>query len=262
MAWEAELWVAIEAAGAAGAVLQDHADGPMRVFHKGDVDLVTEVDFQCEQAVMEILCQHTPDIEVLAEETGGAEDATTRWVVDPLDGTTNFVHNFPMYCVSIALEVDGQSVVGVVLDPIRQRTYHAIRGQGAHCGEQPLRVSRCDDISRALIGTGFPYDRREEAHFYLAYVEAVMRNAQGIRRAGAAAMDLVMVASGVLDGFWEFNLSAWDVAAGRLLVEEAGGRCTSHGGHEMNMLHPSPLATNGLIHEAMISLLGSVKMQR
>ncbi|MBT3222693.1 MAG: inositol monophosphatase [Proteobacteria bacterium] len=259
MAWEAELLVAIEAAGAAAAVLHNHADGPLRVFHKGDVNLVTEVDFQCEQAITEILRQHTPDIEVLGEETGGAENATTRWVVDPLDGTTNFIHNYPMYCVSIALEVEGQSVVGVILDPIRQRTYRAIRGQGAYCGDRPLHVSKCDDVSRALIGTGFPYDRREEAHFYLAYVEAVLCQAQGIRRAGAAAMDLVMVASGVLDGFWEFNLSTWDVAAGLLLVEEAGGECSSHGGGKVNMVHPSPLATNGLIHEAMISLLGSVR---
>jgi myo-inositol-1(or 4)-monophosphatase len=163
-------------------------------------------------------------------------------VFDPLDGTTNFVHGFPVYAVSIGLEVDGLVQCGVVLDPVRKNTYTAIRGQGAYCNDRPMRVSACRDLDQALLATGFAYDRRTRAAFYLAYMQAFMIRAQGIRRAGAAAMDLAMVADGILDGFWEFNLSPWDVAAGSLLVEEAGGRVSSHQGTELEQEKPCPLA--------------------
>jgi myo-inositol-1(or 4)-monophosphatase len=179
-------------------------------------------------------------------------------VFDPLDGTTNFVHGFPVYAVSIGLEVDGLVKCGVVLDPVRKNTYTAIRGQGAYCNDRPMQVSACRDLDQALLATGFAYDRRTRAAFYLAYMQAFMIRAQGIRRAGAAAMDLAMVADGILDGFWEFNLSPWDVAAGSLLVEEAGGRVSSHQGTELEKTKPCPLASNRHLHEAMIEVLATV----
>ncbi len=246
---------AVEAAKAAGDILHRHRDGPSRVSYKSANDLVTEVDLACETAVRKVLGRHTPDIEVLGEEQGGAANATTRWVVDPLDGTTNFVHGFPYYCVSIALEIDGRSQLGVVLDPIRNRLYRAERGAGAWCNDRPMKVSSCADIRKALIGTGFAYDRRERAAFYLKRFESALVSAQGIRRAGAAALDLAMVADGKLDAFWEFGLNRWDVAAGIVLIEEAGGRVTTHSGGPIADGIASPLASNGRLHQAMQTIL-------
>jgi len=256
-----ELDVALEAARAAGAILAHRGGGPARVRHKGAVDLVTEVDLACEEAVHEVLAHHTPEIPLLSEEEAGDSEAGTRWVVDPLDGTTNFVHGFPVYAVSVALEVDGEGAVAVVLDPVRGLEYTARRGGGARCNGARLRVSDCRDLGRALVGTGFPYDRRDAANArrYTRYVEAVIRNAQGVRRAGAAALDLAWLASGSLDAFWEFKLRWWDIAAGRLLVEEAGGRFTAHDGGEVDRSWPSPLVTNGWLHEQMMRLLTDVR---
>lgn len=254
-----ELEVALEAAKRAGQIINEAAGKPRHINHKGAVDLVTEVDCAAEAAIREVLQLHTPDIQILGEEGGGPLHGSTRWVVDPLDGTTNFVHGFPVYAVSIGLEVDGMVRCGVVLDPTRDNAYTAIRGHGAFCNDRPMRVSPCNELDKALLATGFAYDRHTRAPFYLAYVEAFMMRAQGIRRAGAAAMDLAMVADGVLDGFWEFSLSPWDVAAGSLLVEEAGGRFSSHQGGQVESNKPSPLATNGHLHQAMIDVLATVK---
>jgi myo-inositol-1(or 4)-monophosphatase len=256
-----ELDVALEAARAAGAILVQRSAGPTRVEHKGAVDLVTEVDLACEAAVYEVLGRHTPEIPILSEEQASLGEDATRWVVDPLDGTTNFVHGFPVYAVSVALEVDGEGRVAVVLDPVRGLEYTARRGGGARCNDAILQVSDCRDLGRALVGTGFPYDRRDgdNARFYTRYLEAVIRNAQGVRRAGAAALDLAMLAAGNLDAFWEFKLRWWDVAAGRILVEEAGGRFTAHHGGEVDWSWPSPLATNGWLHEQMMELLAKVE---
>ena len=247
--------LAIRAARAAGEI--QLAGRPAGVRYKGAVDLVTEVDLACESAIRRILEGGAPGIPVLGEEEGG-DDTPTRWVVDPLDGTTNFVHGFPYWCVSIALEVDGIAQVAVVLDPSRDELFTAERGRGARRNGEPMHVSSCDDIGKALVGTGFPYDRQSRAHIYLAEVEAVMRRSQGIRRAGAAALDLANVAAGRLDAFWEHKLRPWDVAAGRLLVEEAGGRVTGHGGGDPGRDPVAPLATNGALHAVMQEILGSV----
>lgn len=253
-----ELAVAVEAARAAAEILRA-ADGAQRVSHKGVVDLVTEIDEAAEAAVRAVLQRHTPDIPVLGEEGGGAWDARTRWIVDPLDGTTNFVHGFPWYCVSVALEVDGERAVGVILEPIRDRLFTAARGAGAACNGTPIHVSTCATLDHALVATGFPYDRRERAHVYTSQVERMLRRSQGIRRAGAAALDLALVAAGQLDAYWEHNLRPWDMAAGALLVEEAGGMVTSHAGQaELDARWPAPLATNGLLHSAMQDVLTAV----
>ena len=253
-----ELQIAIEAAVKAGNIIREAAEKPRQVSHKGAVDLVTQVDRAAEACIRDVLGLHTPSVPILGEEEGGPSEATTRWVVDPLDGTTNFVHGFPVYAVSIALEVDGETRCGVILDPTRWRTYTASLGGGAYCDERPMRVSECSSLEHALLGTGFAYDRRTRADFYLSYVNAFMTRAQGIRRAGAAAMDLVMVADGILDGFWEFNLSPWDVAAGKLLVQEAGGRISNHRGGPLESRKPCPLATNGAIHIQMMDVIDHV----
>jgi len=252
-----EAQIAVEAALAAGAILRANDGGPRQVQHKGRVDLVTEIDLQCETAIREVLARHTPDIPVLGEEGGGAEHAATRWVVDPLDGTTNFVHGYPFVCTSIALEVDGEAQAAAIHDPLRDHTYQATRGQGAWCGDRRLKVSDCRDLDQALIGTGFAYDRRERAGFYLKTFRAAMERCRGLRRAGAAAMELALLADGRLDGFWEFNLKRWDVAAGALLVHEAGGRVTDHDGGRLDGLVVHPLMTNGWLHDALQELLAA-----
>jgi myo-inositol-1(or 4)-monophosphatase len=243
--------VALEAARAA-AVLQ--AQRPTRVQHKGAVDLVTEIDLASERAIRDVLARHTPDIPVLGEEGGGAEGLTTRWVVDPLDGTTNFVHGLPHFGPSVALEVDGEVVAGVIIDVSRREVFRASRGHGAFLGDVPMQVSDVDDLRQALVATGFGYDRGERPGFYLERVERVFRACQGLRRAGAAALDLAWVAAGRLDAYWEFDLGAWDVAAGRLLVEEAGGVYRSVPGHERSA-RPCPMASNAVVAEAFADLM-------
>lgn len=252
----AEVRAASEAADAAAAVIRAHQGGPRTVDHKGAVDLVTEVDRAAEVAIRKVLARHTPDIPVLGEEEGGAEDQGTRWVVDPIDGTTNFVHGYPFVCVSIALEVDHQPVAACLLDPLRSVRYTAARGLGARCGERPMAVSDCRTLDRALIGTGFAYDRRERPDFYLDPLRAVMTRCQGIRRGGAAALELALLADGRLDGFWEYTLKRWDVAAGVLLIEEAGGRVSALGGGPLPRgIGVDILAANPWIHDALAEAL-------
>lgn len=251
MTWSAELELALRAVRAARPVL---AGRPTDVTHKGAVDLVTDVDRRAEAAVMGVLYREMPDVPVLGEESGG-RDAPVRWVLDPLDGTTNFVHGFPFYACSLALEVDGRSVVGVVLDVPRDRWFTARRGGGASLDGAPLRVSSTARLSDALVCTGFPYDRSRRAAALLRPVQRVLEQARGIRRTGAASLDLAYVACGALDAFFERELAPWDVAAGSLLVDEAGGRVSGHDGHAPAGQPTSPLATNGLLHDAMVALL-------
>jgi myo-inositol-1(or 4)-monophosphatase len=222
---------------------------PGVVAHKGPVDLVTQVDLGAEERIREILSES--GVPVFAEEGGGAEHASTRWIVDPLDGTTNFVHGFPSYGVSIALEVEGVLEVGVVYDIPRDRLFAASRGQGATCNGRKIQVSSVDRLSHSLVASGFAVDRREHADDYLRFLKVMLEQSQGFRRAGAAALDLCHVACGELDGFWEFNLSSWDVAAGCLILSEAGGRFTDIDGSPLQISAPRVLATNGLIHEQM-----------
>lgn len=254
----AELALAVRVAREAGALLRAGADRALRVDHKGAIDLVTEVDLAAEALVREAFARETPEIPVHGEEGGGAPDAATRWVVDPVDGTTNLVHGFPWFAVSIGLEVDGRPEAGVVYDPTRDLVFQARRGHGAFAGDQRLAVSTCDRLDAALLGSGFPYDRRERASFYLARFQAFLERTQGVRRAGAASLDLAMVAAGRLDGFWEYGLKAWDVAAARVLITEAGGRVTAHDGGPLQRELPSPLASNGRLHDAMVAVLAEV----
>lgn len=250
-----ELDVAQDAARAAAAIIGAHAGGFRRFDRKsGAIDLVTEVDRASEAAIRDVLGKHTPDIPVLGEE-GGGELSSTCWIVDPLDGTTNFVHGFPMYAVSIGLVVDGAPAVGVVHDVPRNLVYAAERGRGATRDGDRIRVSPVGDLAEALCLTGFPYDRRQRAAFYLGYVQKALERTQGVRRSGSAALDLCQVASGAIDLYWEFRLGPWDVAAGAVIVAEAGGRISDVTGAPLSLAAPRPLATNAVLHEAALAML-------
>ena len=247
--------IAVAAAQEAGRIIRAHGGDALTVQHKGAVDLVTQVDLACEEAIRALLQARSPGVAILAEEGGGPWDATTRWIVDPLDGTTNFVHGYPSYAVAVALELDGQLEASCIYDPIHDRTYSAQRGGGAHCDGVPMSVSKAPTLIESLLITGFPYDRRERADYYLSFLKAFMTRCQGLRRMGAASMDFVALASGRADGYWEIGLSPWDVAAGALLVREAGGSITDFDGAALDLGSRRMLASNGLIHEEMCAVL-------
>lgn len=251
------LQIALDAARAAAHEIR--LPRPPHVTHKGAVDLVTEVDVAAEAAIRAVLEAATPEIPILAEEGGGAWHGATRWLVDPLDGTTNFVHGFPCYCVSIGLEVDGRLECGVVHDVVHDHVYHARRGAGAWRDDQRLQVSSCAELDDALLASGFAYDRRQHAAAYLRFVQRMLERSQGFRRSGSAAMDLALVASGQLDGYWEFNLKPWDVAAGALLVTEAGGVISDLGGAPIDLDHPQVAASNGCIHEQLLAVFADLR---
>ncbi len=224
---------------------------------KGAADFVTEVDRQAERVIVETLLAGTPHASVLGEElTPSAELGPLVWVVDPLDGTTNYLHGYPAYAVSIAAVTDGQLAVGVVLDVVRDLIYRAAVGEGAWCGDRPIRVSGVTAPERALIGTGFPFKVPQFLPRYLRQFTTILTATSGVRRAGSAALDLVDVALGRFDGFWELSLAPWDVAAGSLIVREAGGIVTDDVGNEDILRHGPIVAGNRSIHEWLLDLIG------
>ncbi len=229
--------VAIDAAWQAGVYIRAHHHQAKQVTHKGAVDLVTQVDLEAERRIVSRIHATFPGHAIQAEETrdGSTGDGTIRWIVDPLDGTTNFVHGVPHVAVSIALEVEGELVLGVIYDPHRDELFEATRGRGTRLNGRPVRVADPVPLSEAILATGFPYDRRTHAPTYLAYVEAFLVRAQGVRRMGAAALDLAWVACGRYNGFWEFKLKPWDIAAGIVLVEEAGGCARDRQGNPVRL---------------------------
>ena len=253
--------IAEAATRAAGAVIRaalDARGGPARVQHKGAIDLVTEVDLAAEHAILELLAQRSPGVPVLAEEGGGAAEARTRWIVDPLDGTTNFVHGFPAFCVSVALEQDGALIAGAIYEPLLDRCTTAAQGGGAWSAGARLAVSEVSALDRALLLTGFGYDRRERAAFYLHFLKHFLERSQGVRRAGSAALDLCHIAAGRADAFYEHNLGPWDVAAGVLIVREAGGEVTDMRGGPLQLSAPRLLATNRRLHAQMAAALSDL----
>lgn len=252
-----ELEVAVAAAEAAGEVLRGGFGGEQAVRYKGQVDLVTEVDERAEGVIGDVLREAFPGYGMLAEEGGRLHgEGDSRWIVDPLDGTTNYAHGLPIFAVSIALEKAGEVVLGVVHDPMRKETYVAERGGGATLNGEPARVSDTEELIRALLVTGFPYDRADMP----AAVELFGRLtelSQGVRRLGAAALDLCYVAAGRLDAFYERGLHAWDVAAGSLILEEAGGRITDYRGRKLNLEGGEIVASNGLLHPVILEIMGA-----
>lgn len=247
---------AIRVAQDAGRLLRDRVGTTIDIGLKGDINIVTDVDLASEHLIREAIASHYPRHQVLGEEGGLAEGASDyRWVVDPLDGTTNFAHGYPVFAVSIALEHQGEIIVGVVYDPMRDELFAAERGAGATLNRRPIRVSTTAELTRSLLSTGFPYDIRTASLNNLDHWRNFAMNAQALRRIGSAALDLCYVACGRFDGFWELNLGAWDSAAGALIVEEAGGVVTGFAGQPFSIYKPELLASNGLIHDRMQQVL-------
>ncbi len=220
----------------------------------GPTDLVTQADREAEAAIRQFLMERHPDHVVLGEEEGQQGEGAFRWIVDPLDGTVNFAHGFPFFAVSIALEVDGVIRLGVVLDSVRDELFTAIRGRGAYLNGRPLRVSQTGTLIGSLLATGFPYDVNKDPE-NLQYFERVLRKGLTVRRPGAAALDLAYVAAGRLEGFWEVKLNPWDVAAGWLLIEEAGGTVTGIHGEPYTLGNRYLVASNGKIHQELLDTL-------
>ncbi len=256
--------LAIRAAREAGAILQEYAARGFQIEHKGRINLVTEADLASERHIKQLITSHYPNHRILAEESGtdgeGAHSADDYcWIIDPLDGTTNFSHGFPCYAVSIGVEYRGGMVAGAIYDPTRDEMFAAERGAGATCNGAPIRVSEIDQLEKALLVSGFPYDVRERMNEYMPAWREFLKRAQGVRRFGAAAIDMAYVAMGRLEGFWEYGLHAWDTAAGWIIVEEAGGRVTQLDGSPFDNHIPSLLCTNGKVHDEMLAVLYEVK---
>jgi myo-inositol-1(or 4)-monophosphatase len=243
---------AAQIAREAGALLMEHFRQHVKIEYKGEADLVTIADRKSETLIRQRLREHWPSHDILGEE-GGLQDTGSdyRWYVDPLDGTTNFAHGFPVFCVSMALEYRGRRIAGVIYDPTRDELFAAEQGSGAYLNDERIRVSQTTNLAECLLATGFPSHKRHKNPNIFFYHQITLRT-HGVRRAGSAALDLCCVASGRFDGFWEFNLNPWDTAAGVLMVEEAGGRITDFGGSPFELNSRETVASNGLVHEALL----------
>ncbi len=251
-----ELRFAQETAVAAGAILRRGMTKRRTIHHKGRVDLVTEIDLKAESFILRRIKKAFPTHAVLAEEQGASHNQSSYlWVIDPLDGTTNYAHGYPAFCVSIGLEVDGVPALGAVYDPVRDELFSARRGHGAFLNRRKIHVSDQRRLSQSLLATGFPYDIAESDVDNLDNFARMYKVAQAIRRGGSAALDLCYLACGRFDGFWELKLHPWDVAAGTVLIAEAGGRVTDFHGRPFSIYHCDLLASNGHIHRQIQKIL-------
>jgi myo-inositol-1(or 4)-monophosphatase len=252
------LQLAERMARAAGQIQRERYETQLDVSTKSaSIDLVTEVDHACEALIVEALRRERPDDAVLAEEGSGVDrpDAAWRWIVDPLDGTMNYAHGYPRFCVSIGVEHGGVPTLGVVYDPLLDELFSAMSGAGASLNGRALHVSTEDALERALLATGFAYDVHRSERDNIDHFAHFVKAARGIRRDGSAAIDLCYVAAGRFDGYWELKLHPWDIAAGNLIVEEAGGRISDFSGRPSPGSGREVVASNGHLHEAMIALL-------
>ncbi len=255
--------VAVEAGEKAGAILLDYTKSGFRIEHKNPVNLVTDADHAAERCIIDHIHTQFPTHGFLAEEQGRIEQSPSPylWIIDPLDGTTNFAHGYPAYCVSIGLEYRGRCVLGVVFDPSRDDLFTAVEGFGAQLNGHPIHVSNTSTLDNSLLVTGFAYDIRESPRNNLDHFAKFALKAQGIRRTGSAALDLCYVAAGRFDGFWEVQLNPWDMAAGSILVKEAGGRLTDFLGRDLSLYGQELVASNGHIHHAMLTVLNETPVQ-
>jgi myo-inositol-1(or 4)-monophosphatase len=250
------LSTAIEAVVRAGDLQMAKFGTGIRVEKKSAIDLVTEVDLEVERMFRAMVAERFPDHDVLAEELGGGQKgASHRWVFDPLDGTTNFAHGVPIFCASLALEIDGQAAVAAIYDPNRKELFTAEAGVGSWLNGQPLKVSATGAVLESMLVTGFPYNIHQKADEFLKTFGDVLKQARAVRRLGSAAIDICWVAAGRMDGFWEASLKIWDMRAAALILEEAGGRVTGMDGKPWDPDAGHILATNGLIHEEVLRIL-------
>ena len=249
---------AIDTARAAGHLLLEKYGRITAITKKGDYNLVTEADLASEALIIERIKSHYPRHTILAEESGDTivvdGDRQWKWIIDPLDGTTNFAHGYPCFCVTLALEHEGEIVIGVTYDPTRNELFTAEKGQGASLNFKPVHVSSTPKMSESLLVTGFPYDFKDRNDF-ARHLTAFLLGARGVRRDGSAAIDMAYVACGRFDGFWEEGLNPWDVAAGVLMVNEAGGKVTNYDGTPLSIYKPPICASNGAIHAEMLAVL-------
>jgi myo-inositol-1(or 4)-monophosphatase len=252
------LATAVEAALVCGRIHTKYFRQPLDIRKKGRIDLVTKADVDAEQAFRDLIGRRFPDHAIIGEETAVAPamlDAPFQWIIDPVDGTTNFAHGLALFSVSIALRINGRLDVGVVYDPIAEELFTAERGAGSRLNGERLSVSRTEQLEDAVLCTGFPYTVREERQRQVSVFAAFLGEAQAVRRLGSAALDLAYVAAGRLDGFWEAHLHPWDVAAGVLLVEEAGGTVTNMDGDPLDLFAGHILASNGPLHAPMLTVI-------
>ncbi len=257
--YDQALKVALKATWSAGKVIKEGFSASKDIQFKRFADPVTEYDRQSEKVVVETIQRWFPEDSILTEEVLSTERSSQwRWIIDPLDGTVNFTHQIPFVCVSVALEHQREIVVGVIYNPILNETYWAVKGKGAFLNGKPIRVSSLADIGKSLVVTGFPYEREGRIEEVLKPLPALVRDFEGFRRLGSAAMDLAYVACGRFEAFYEENLKPWDTAAGMLLVLEAGGRVTNYRGEAFDPFQKHIVATNGLVHERMLEVLSDV----
>jgi myo-inositol-1(or 4)-monophosphatase len=252
------LGTATEAALQAGAIQKAKYGTRVAIEHKGEINIVTEIDHACEDAIVALLRARFPDHDIVTEETEIERTGSPYvWYIDPLDGTTNFAHGYPCFCTSIALAHEGRVIAGVVYDPLREELFTAERGVGSFLNGRRLRVSETTEILQALLLTGFPYDVRENVAEKLRLFALFIGQAQAVRRDGSAALDLCYVAAGRVDGFWEERLYPWDMMAGILMIEEAGGRASRFDGSAVGTRADEVIVSNGRLHDRMLELLAA-----
>jgi myo-inositol-1(or 4)-monophosphatase len=258
------LTTAVEAVVRAGTLQMERFGGDVQVDKKGTIDLVTDVDVAVERMFRDLVAERFPDHQVLAEELGGALTPPRGpcWVFDPIDGTTNFAHGLPIFCASLALEIDGVAEVAAVYDPNRRELFTAERGGGAFLNGRPLRVSETAELVDAMLVTGFPYDVHSRIDEIVGLFGEFVGRARAVRRLGSAAIDLCYVAAGRMDGFWESDLKPWDIAGGALIVAEAGGRITNMDGSPFSSRGRHVLASNGRLHDAMAGIIRQFRARR
>jgi len=251
---------AIEAALQAGKFIKSHVGRSRVIGYKGEINLVTDVDKAAERLIVTHLKKYFPNYNYLAEEGGGDSGSSGyKWVIDPLDGTTNFAHGFPFFCVSIALEENGESILGIVYDPLRDELFSAEKDRGAVLNKKRISVSKTSKLKKSLLATGFAYNFKKSTKSNIENFLEFIVNARAIRRAGSAALDLCYVACGRFDGFWELDLNPWDTAAGSLIVKESGGVMSRLDGTPFSHYDNETLASNGKIHREMIRVLKRAK---